>query len=409
MMQLAKLKSELDEARLCTDRLFSLMSDEAMYERPIPERHRLIFYLGHLEAFDWNQIGRWTLGMPSFHESFDQLFEAGIDPSLGNLPADRPSDWPTINEVHRYNVRAREEVDRLLPTVPEWTIHMAVEHRLMHAETNAYLLHHLDSKYKHSPANSSMGLSSSFSEEVPKNEMIEVPEGMATLGRQPEEGFGWDNEFGQHEVPVPPFLISRYKVTNQQYLRFVQDGGEPSAFWVKRGDSWYVRTMFQEVPLPQFWPVYVTHRQAQAYANWVGMTLPTEPQFHRAAFGTPSGIERLFPWGDEAPMFQHGNVDSHAWDPAPVNAHSHGNSAFGLAQMVGNGWEWTSTVFHPFHGFSALPTYPGYSARFFDQDHYVVKGAGPFTSSRLLRRSFRNWFRQSYPYAHIGFRCVQSS
>jgi formylglycine-generating enzyme required for sulfatase activity len=408
MSQLPQLQRELESARLRTDKLFSCMSAEAMYERPIPERNRLIFYLGHLEAFDWNQIGRWTLGMPSFHESFDQLFEAGIDPSLGSFPVDQASDWPTVNEVYQYNSRAREEVDRLLTSVPEWIVHMAVEHRLMHAETNAYLLHHLDSKYKNPPSDFSSVSSFSISDETVKDEMIEVPEGIATLGMKPDEGFGWDNEFTQHEVGVPGFLISRYKVTNQQYLRFVQDGGEPSAFWVKRGDAWYVRTMFQEIPLPKSWPVYVTHRQAQAYANWVGMTLPTEAQFHRAAFGTPAGIERRFSWGDEASMFQNINVDSQFWDPVPVTSQSYERNGFGVAQMVGNGWEWTSTLFHPFHGFSPLPTYPGYSARFFDQDHYVVKGGGPHTPSRLLRRSFRNWFRQSYPYAHIGFRCVQS-
>src|SRR5690606_24437265 len=148
MTQLAKLRSELEEARVHTDSMFSLMSDTAMYERSIPERHRLIFYLGHLEAFDWNQICRWTLGVASFHKSFDQLFEAGIDPSEGNLPADQPSDWPALKEVQQYNCRVREEVDRQLASVPEWIIHVAIEHRLMHAETNAYLLHHLDSKHK---------------------------------------------------------------------------------------------------------------------------------------------------------------------------------------------------------------------------------------------------------------------
>ena len=344
--------------------------------------------------------GHWAC--QSFHESFDQLFEAGIDPSDGNLPTDQPSDWPTVTEVQRYNARVRKEVDRVLASAPEEIIHVAVEHRLMHAETNAYLLHHLDSKHKHAPSASLL-----LSGEPPVDDMVRIPEGRATLGRQPEEGFGWDNEFARHEVHVPAFSISRYKVMNQQYLRFVQDGGAPPAFWVRRGDTWWLRTMFEEVPLPLSWPVYVTHRQAQAYAEWVGMALPTEAQFHRAAYGTPSGSERSFPWGEEAPRFHHGNVDFHAWDPVPVTAHSHGNSGFGVAQMVGNGWEWTSTPFHPFHGFSPLPTYPGYSARFFDKDHYVVKGAGPLTASRFLRRSFRNWFRQGYPYAHIGFRCVQ--
>ena len=403
MTQLAKLRSELEIARSRTDSMFALMSDNAMYERPIPERHRLIFYLGHLEAFDWNQICRWTMGMPSFHESFDQLFEAGIDPSDGNLPTDQPYDWPTVEEVQRYNTRVRQEVDRVLGSAPECIIHVAVEHRLMHAETNAYLLHHLDSKYKRAPIGALL-----LSGEIPADELVEIPEGMTTLGRQPEDGFGWDNEFAQHEVQVPAFSISRYKVTNHHYLRFVQDGGQPPAFWLRRGDAWYLRTMFQEVRLPLSWPAYVTHRQAQAYADWVGMALPTEAQFQRAAYGNPSGLEQSFPWGDEAPRVQHGNFNFQTWDPVPVTVQSAGNSGFGVAQMVGNGWEWTSTPFHPFKGFSPLPTYPGYSASFFDQDHYVVKGGGPHTANRLLRRSFRNWFRQGYPYAHIGFRCVRA-
>ena len=37
-----------------TDKLFELVRPESLYARPIPERHRIIFYLGHLEAFDWN-------------------------------------------------------------------------------------------------------------------------------------------------------------------------------------------------------------------------------------------------------------------------------------------------------------------------------------------------------------------
>lgn len=403
MTELAQLRNELQQARFRTDSLFALMSERAMYERPIPERHRLIFYLGHLEAFDWNQICRWTLDRPSFHESFDQLFEAGIDPAVGTHPTDQPSDWPTVKEVQGYNTRTREEVDRALGSAPEQVIHVAIEHRLMHAETNAYLLHHLDAKYKQAPPNSSL----QFSEETPKDEMLEIPEGIATLGRQPSEGFGWDNEFSRHAVHVPAFLISRYKVTNRHYLQFVQDGGEPPPFWIRRRETWWLRTMFQEVPLPLSWPVYVTHRQAQAYADWAGLALPTEAQFHRAAFGTPSGKEQLFPWGNEFPRSHHGNFAFHAWDPVPVTAQTNGNSGFGVAQMVGNGWEWTSTSFHPFDGFSLLPTYPGYSARFFDRDHFVVKGGGPTTGSRLLRRSFRNWFRQNYPYAHISFRCVK--
>ena len=401
----SSLQKELEDARRRTDSLFALVSPEAMYARPIPERHRLIFYLGHLEAFDWNQLCRWTLDKPAFHASFDELFEAGIDPAVGSASTDRPSDWPTIEAVEGYNARVRQEVDRVIEQVPEKMVHVAIEHRLMHIETTAYLLHHLNPCEKQAP----LFVPLSLNGRAPSEEMIEISEGTAHLGRCPEEGFGWDNEFGEHEVDVPAFAISRYKITNAQYLQFVNEGGTPPELWKHQDEQWMLKTMFQDIPLPLSWPAYVTHRQAEAYAEWKGLLLPTEQQFHRAAFGVPVGTEQRFSCGTESAQTSYGNVDFQGWDPCPVTADPQGSSPFGVAQMVGNGWEWTSTIFHPFEGFSPLPTYPGYSARFFDQDHYVVKGAGPLTASKLLRRSFRNWFRQDYSYAHTGFRCVRAS
>lgn len=403
IMERASLQQELEEARLRTDRMFALLSPEAMYERSIPERHRLIFYLGHVEAFDWNQLCRWTLDLPAFHETFDQLFEAGIDPTVGHVPTDSPSDWPKLDEVQRYNARVRLEVDRALGYVPEEMIHVAIEHRLMHAETTAYLLHHLDPAYKRNLVSESLCLSG----RVAIDEMVEIPDGTANLGRERDDGFGWDNEFGQHDVFVPAFAISRYKVTNERYLRFVEAGGEPPVLWTREGETWGLETMTQKVPLPLQWPVYVTHRQAETYAEWKGLALPTEAQFHRAAYGTPSGVDQQFPWGNASALATCGNFNFQSWDPQPVTAHPQGTSAFGVTQLVGNGWEWTSTLFHPFEGFNPLSTYPGYSTRFFDQDHYVVKGGGPQTAGRLLRRSFRNWFRQGYPYAYTAFRCIK--
>lgn len=397
-------KQDLDQARAKTDQLFGLLREEAWFERPIPERHRLIFYLGHVEAFDWNQICRWTLGLPSFHPSFDELFEAGIDPPEGTLPTDQPSDWPTVDEVNRYNARVRSEVDKVLDSVSPTIVHVAIEHRWMHAETNAYLLHHLDSRLKRKPAH----VPCPPHEESPPEEMVEIPKGIATLGHDPHEGFGWDNEFSQNQVEVPAFSISRYKVTNAQYRRFVEEGGAVPPFWFLRKGEWFLRTMFEDIPLPLSWPVFVTHRQAVQYADWVGMRLPSEAEFHRAAFGTFDPEEQPYPWGAQVGSPKHGNFNFYSWDPVPVDANPEGDSAFGVAQMVGNGWEWTSTPFAPFEGFSPLSTYPGYSSRFFDQDHYVVKGAGPFTAARLLRRSFRNWFRQGYSHAHTSFRCVSS-
>jgi len=165
--------------------------------------------------------------------------------------------------------------------------------------------------------------------------------------------------------------------------------------------------MFERIPLPAAWPVYVSHAEARAYAAWKGRQLPTEAQFHRAAYGTPEGTERSYPWGEEPPDPTRGNFDFASWDPLPIGSFPAGSSAWGVHDLVGNGWEWTSTIFEGFPGFRAMPTYPNYSADFFDGNHYVMKGASPATAKELLRRSFRNWFRGNYPYVYASFRTVK--
>jgi formylglycine-generating enzyme required for sulfatase activity len=136
------------------------------------------------------------------------------------------------------------------------------------------------------------------------------------------------------------------------------------------------------------------------------MWLPSEAQYHRAAFGTPEGEERDYPWGSEAPDATRGNFDFANWDPVPVGTYPNGASAWGVHDLVGNGWEWTSTPFAGFEGFEPMPTYRVYSAEFFDGRHFVMKGASPVTARHLVRRSFRNWFRPNYPYVYGTFRCA---
>jgi iron(II)-dependent oxidoreductase len=431
------LHTGLLRARMQTDDLFQLVRPEAMYDRPISERHRIIFYLGHLEAFDWNLLAQRAFGLRSFHPAFDRLFAFGIDPLGGELPADTPADWPTRPEIDRYRMRVREELDsaveqalrcpeeghpQLLPM-----LHVAIEHRLMHAETLAYMLHRLPTEKKICPP-----AKIAWNAARVKSRLIEIPAGYATLGLEHadalEQEFGWDNEFAAHQVQVPAFAIDSHNVTNHDFLRFIQAGGygnhslwtaeawawkvrgriEHPMFWRREGNLWVYRTMFGEVRLPLEWPVYVSYAEAAAYANWLGRKLPAEAQYHRAAYGTPDGKdERLYPWGEEPPSERHGNFDFHSWDPSPVGAHPAGASAFGVHDLVGNGWEWTRTEFAPFPGFTPMPFYPGYSADFFDGKHYVAKGGSPRTAECLLRPSFRNWFQPHYPYVYATFRCVE--
>lgn len=431
-----ELLERLAEARVRTDKLFSLVRPDSLYERPIAERHRIVFYIGHLEAFDWNLLRDRLLGAGSLRPEFDRLFAFGIDPVGGGLPSDQPQDWPALGDVRDYVARTRRVVDEGLHArfaeitslvaqdIPATVLlQVAIEHRLMHAETLAYMLHQLPLERKVRPHPRPELVTRSVSPE-----MIEIPAGEATLGlRRGGEAFGWDNEFEELRQQVPAFSIDKYKVTNREYLEFLSGGGydDPRfwgkndwewktaqnvrhpGFWRRNGESWYLRTMFDEIPLPLDWPVYVSHAEASAFAEWNGKALPTEAEWHRAAYGAPDGVERLFPWGSENPSAKRGNFDFQRWDPTPVAAFPEGKSAFGVTDLAGNGWEWTSTLFGPLPGFEPFSFYRGYSADFFDGKHFVMKGGSAQTAACMVRRSFRNWFQPHYPHVYAGFRCVR--
>jgi iron(II)-dependent oxidoreductase len=429
------LVERLADARRQSDAFFDVVRPDSIFERPIPERHRIIFYVGHLEAFDWNLLHD-VLRISSFHPEFARLFAFGIDPVGGGLPTDQPSDWPSLAVVREYvrDVRARidDKLGAELDAVStgrdgfglDTLLNVAIEHRLMHLETLAYMFHQLPFAAKvKQPASIAQTPFPVFPS------MVRVPAGSARLGLSRNAGiFGWDNEFEAHTVQVPEFKIDKYMVTNAQFLEFMNSGGYETSsfwreedwkwksenaighpvFWRKAGSEWLYRTMFDEIALPLDWPVYVSHAEASAYALWAGKGLPTEEQWQRAAYATENGDQNLYPWGNQSPTKKLGNFDFQSWNPGAVNAYPQGASTYGVEGMLGNGWEWTSTPFAPYPGFHAFPFYRGYSADFFDGKHFVMKGGSPRTAACMLRPTFRNWFQAHYQYVYAGFRCVNT-
>jgi ergothioneine biosynthesis protein EgtB len=294
----------------------------------------------------------------------------------------------------------------------------------MHQETLLYMWHRLPFDLKRMPESYGPAVDG----RVPNAEWISIPGGRATLGiDRGATAFGWDNEHPALAAGVEAFSIERHDVTNAAFLEFVAAGGyqveqwwrpedwkwirsdgvRHPLFWETDGRDWYWRGMFDRLRLPLSWPVYVTFAEAAAYARWRGARLPSEAEFQRAAFGAPVGSERQHPWGNDQPSARHGVFDFSSWDPEPAGSHPSGRSAWGVDDLVGNGWEWTTTPFGPFPGFRAMASYPEYSADFFDGDHVVMKGASPATARELLRPTFRNWFRPRYPYVYATFRCAR--
>ena len=425
--------------RVRTRRIFDLISEAAYYSKPIALRHPIVFYEGHLPAFSFNTLVRKALGQPSIDASLEALFARGIDPhesAAATGSADARAGWPSRETVHAFAEEADRQVIDALRDEDLWrpghplldraeAVFSILEHEAMHQETLLYMWHRLPLGQKTRPA----GYRPAVEGDVPRSRWIEVPAGCATLGvDRGAISFGWDNEFPAMMMDVPAFEIEQHDVTNARWLEFIEAGGyrterwwSPEAwqwirnesiahplFWERDGDHWLWRGMFDRVPLPMSWPVYVSHAEASAFARWSRARLPTEAEFQRAAYGSPYG-ERLHPWGDEPASAQHGAFDFTSWDPMPAGSHPAGASAWDVHDLVGNGWEWTSSVFTPFPGFQAMASYPEYSADFFDGDHFVMKGASPVTARELIRPTFRNWFRPRYPYVYATFRCARDA
>ena len=416
--------------------LFDLLADEAYYSQPIDLRHPIVFYEGHLPGFSFNTLVKRALGGTSIDQALERLFARGIDPEVASGSPEHRHQWPDRDAVRAFaaeadervlHALAHEEIDRPgHPLLDRAQAAFAIlEHEAMHQETLLYMWNRLPLDQKHRPP----GYAPRVDGRPPTSGWIEVPSGRATLGvDHAAVPFAWDNECPSYLVDVPPFSIEQHDVTNGAYLEFVAAGAYENErwwrtedwrwlraagirhplFWERNGSEWTWRGMFDRVPLPLAWPVYVSYAEAAAFARWRGARLPSEAEFQRAAFGTPDGVERPHPWGDGTPAAVHGVFDFSSWDPEPAGSHPAGRSAWGVDDLVGNGWEWTSTPFSGFPGFDPIPSYPEYSADFFDGDHFVMKGASPATARELLRPTFRNWFRAQYPYVYATFRCARN-
>jgi gamma-glutamyl hercynylcysteine S-oxide synthase len=237
-----------------------------------------------------------------------------------------------------------------------------------------------------------------------------VPGGPFLLGVDgAEEPFSLDNERPAHPVDVPAFRLGRVPVTNAEFAAFVADGGYGQSRWwsargwehraeagLERPMGWRpdgTRTRFgivEEVPGDE--PVqHITFFEAEAYAAWAGGRLPTEAEWEKAAIWDPAtGRRRRFPWGSAEPTPDLANLGGSALRPAPVGAYPAGASAYGVEQLMGDVWEWTSSGFEAWPGFTPM-LYADYSAPFFGGDYRVMRGGSWAVGASILRPSFRNW------------------
>jgi gamma-glutamyl hercynylcysteine S-oxide synthase len=323
----AQYEAHLLSAWAKTDELFGLIRDDRLLAKPIVWRHPFLFYVGHLPAFSWNQICASILKWQSFNPHFDELFCRGIDPDIDtgecHWHPEVPDEWPTLMQTKAYRDRVRGAILESLEAVSRGfsddvmaqggrVFDMVLEHEYMHQETLLYMMQELPLEKKNRPA-----LAPRYAFNTPPaSRSIHVPAGKARLGaRFNELDFGWDNEFSAITVDVPSFDIDSLPVTNGEFFEFVESGGyDEERFWlpddwkwkqvennrhpncwIKQNNEWFYRAMFDHLPLSKVasWPVYVSLAEARAFARWRGKRLPSEAEFHRAAFYGPAGRELL--------------------------------------------------------------------------------------------------------------------
>jgi iron(II)-dependent oxidoreductase len=261
---------------------------------------------------------------------------------------------------------------------------------------------------------------------LPAAEVL-VPGGPFTMGTS-TEAWALDNERPAHVVEVAPFFIDTAAVTNGAYLAFIGAGGydEPAwwtvqgwahrqqagltapRFWQREGDTWWrLRFGIREQVPPSEPVIHVSFHEAQAYAAWVGRRLPTEAEWEKAARWDPAtGRSRRYPWGEEDPGPEHANLGQRHLRPAEAGAYPRGASPLGVQQLIGDVWEWTSSDFHGYPGFTAFP-YPEYSLVFFGPDYKVLRGGSFGSDAVVVRGTFRNWDYPVRRQIFAGFRCAR--
>jgi iron(II)-dependent oxidoreductase len=216
-----------------------------------------------------------------------------------------------------------------------------------------------------------------------------------------------------HPVDVGDYWIDRYPTTNRRFAKFVESGGyddrqwwsedgwawrqnvdheAPQGWTPKVGGGWLVMRFGHVLDLNPAEPVqHITFYEAEAFASYVGGRLPTEQEWEKAAsWGPDAETSTLYPWGN---TFDGANVNvgQRRWGPAPVGSFPQGASRFGVEQLLGDVYEWTTSPFQGYPGFSVFP-YPEYSEVFFgDPEYRVLRGASWATSASVARNTFRNW------------------
>ena len=415
--------------------LFTLVSDEkAYFQKADPLRHPIIFYYGHTATFFINKLKLAKIIDDRIDPELESIFAVGVDEMSWDDLNEKHYDWPTLAQTQIYRDEVYALVTRLIDTLPLelpireaspwWVIMMGIEHENIHLETSSVLIRQLPF--------ASVKENSEWEEcrlvgEAPENQLLEVSAGVVTLGKSKDaQLFGWDNEYGEHQVQIPAFKAAKYLTSNAEYLEFVQDKGYSNdTFWCEEGKDWkaytqakhplfwsaskdgyILRILSKNIDLPKNWPVEVNHLEAAAFCQWkskkegTSITLPTEDEYNRLR--EVSKVPTYREWTEKGKSIANINLESFA-SCVPVDHWKHGD----FYDVIGNVWQWSRTPMYPFKGFKVHPIYDDFTVPTFDGKHNLMNGGSWISCGNLATQKSRYGFRRHF-YQHAGFRVIQS-
>ncbi|WP_019677423.1 5-histidylcysteine sulfoxide synthase [Arsukibacterium perlucidum] len=412
-------------------RLFDCLRDDTgFYQKPIPLRHPLIFYLGHTATFFVNKLLLAKLIPERINPHMESIFAVGVDEMSWDDLSEENYDWPSVSAVKEYRAKVRAAVLNIINTLnlvlpidwenTWWPIIMGIEHERIHLETSSVLIRqHELAKVKplpHWPRCQETG-------QAPTNKLLSVSAGKVSIGKSFDSAFyGWDNEYGHHTADVAEFKASQYLVSNQEFLEFVEGGGyQQNRFWSEEGlawrqytaakhptfwcwrNGWFLRLMTEEIAMPWDWPAEVNYHEAKAFCEWktvetgLHIRMPTEDEWYRLC--SQAGVAELGNKIADANL----HLD-HFASSCPVTRHQHGS----WFDVVGNVWQWTETPIYPFNDFKVHPLYDDFTTPTFDGKHNIIKGGSWISSGNETRLSARYAFRRHF-FQHAGFRYIASN
>ena len=229
---------------------------------------------------------------------------------------------------------------------------------------------------------------------VNKPELVEIPGGVFQMGRNDS----LPTEAPAHQVTINPFSMDKNEVTNAEYARFVKEANHaPPQQW----GSITVPVGQELLPVSN-----VSYEDAVAFAEWrskrdgVTYRLPTEEEWEYAARNGDK--DNLYPWGNAWAPGRAATQEAGVGKEQPVGTYPQGGNSWGVQDLIGNVWEWTS---------SKASLYPGSPLKLPDvQKGWIVARGGSYSSqANKVSATMRDWFAPNYKNPVLGFRLVKAS